>query len=175
MEIEIRQEKPEDYTLVYQVNEKAFGQDSEAKLVEALRKNKEVFVPELSLIALYKEQVIGHILFTKINILKTDNQFQESLALAPMAVLPQMQLKGIGSSLIKEGLKKARDLGFTSVIVLGHPDYYPKFGFIPASDYNIKTTFEVPENAFMAIELTKGALKENAGTVCYPKEFENVS
>lgn len=174
MEIVIRKEKPEDYALVYELNEKAFGQNSEAKLVEALRKNKDVFVPELSLIALCKGEVMGHILFTKITILTTDGQYKESLALAPMAVLPQMQLKGIGSALIKQGLKKARDLGFTSVIVLGHPAYYTKFGFTPASYYGIRPPFEVPENAFMAIELIEGALKKSEGVVYYSKEFENV-
>lgn len=174
MEIVIRQEKPEDYALVYEINEIAFGQNSEAKLVEALRKNKDVFIPELSLIALYKGEVMGHILFTKITILTTDGQYKESLALAPMAVLPQMQLKGIGSALIKQGLKKARDLGFTSVIVLGHPAYYTKFGFTSASYYGIRPPFEVPENAFMAIELIEGALKESEGVVYYSKEFENV-
>jgi predicted N-acetyltransferase YhbS len=108
-------------------------------------------------------------LFSKIKIIGVKEY--ESLALAPMAVLPKYQKQGIGAKLIKEGLKKAKKIGFDSVFVLGHKDYYPRFGFEKASRWNIKCPFKVPDEAFMAIELSVGALKERSGIVEYPKEF----
>lgn len=91
-----------------------------------------------------------------------------------MAVRPQFQEKGIGGQLINEGFKTARGLKFKSIIVLGHEHYYPKFGFEPAGKWNIKAPFDVPSNAFMAIELEQDGLKNISGTVIYPKEFEGV-
>ena len=89
-----------------------------------------------------------------------------------MAVLPKFQKKGIGGSLIIEGLKKAKELGYKSVIVLGHKEYYPKFGFKKASKWGIVCPFEVPDEYFMAIELTAETLSEKTGTVVYPQEFK---
>ena len=168
MDIVIRKETVEDLAKVYEVNRAAFSQEDESKLVERIRKGS-YYIPELSLVAEINEKIIGHILFSKIKIIG-DNEY-ESLALAPMAVLPEYQKKGIGGKLIKKGLKKARELGFDSVIVLGHADYYPRFGFERASRWNIKCLFEVPDEAFMAIELNAGALKERSGIVEYPEEF----
>ena len=91
-----------------------------------------------------------------------------------MAVIPEYQRKGIESKLIKKGIEKAKELGFDSIIVLGHEDYYPKFGFERASKWNIRCPFEVPDEAFMAIELTEKALEGKAGTVKYPDEFMEV-
>lgn len=169
----IRPEQPEDYKAVFQLNSLAFQQDGEARLVEALRLNSEVFVPELSLVALIDDKIVGHILFTKIKIIDGAQQ-TACLALAPVAVSPDFQKQGIGSQLIKHGLLKAKALGYTAVIVLGHEHYYPKFGFLPASKYGIKCPFEVPDEVFMALELVEGGLKGVHGTVKYPKEFEAV-
>ena len=166
--MEIRQETTADYRAVYALNEVAFGQKDESELVEKIRKGY-YFIPELSLVAEVDGQIAGHILFSKIKI-KSDMEF-ESLSLAPMAVLPEFQKKGVGGSLITEGLKKARGLGYESVIVLGHKEYYPKFGFEKASKWEIVCPFEVPDGSFMAIELISGALSGKAGTVVYPKEF----
>jgi predicted N-acetyltransferase YhbS len=91
-----------------------------------------------------------------------------------MAVVPEFQRQGIGGELIKHGLDKAKELKYKSVIVLGHEPYYPKFGFAPASKWNIKSPYDVPENVFMAIELVKDGLKDVSGTVRYPKEFDMV-
>ena len=88
-----------------------------------------------------------------------------------MAILPEFQGLGVGSELIKEGMEKAKELGFNSIIVLGHKDYYPKFGFKKASRWKIKCPFKVPDEAFMAIELSDGALEDKAGIVVYPDEF----
>ena len=170
--ITIRQEQPEDYIQVHELNILAFDQYYEAKLVEALRKNDQVFIPELSMVATKDNEVVGYILFTKILIADISNNTFESLSLAPIAILPQYQKKGIGTELIKQGLLKAREMGFTSVIVLGHEQFYPRFGFLPASKWNIKPPFDVPSNAFMALELMEDGLKNVSGIVQYPKEFE---
>jgi predicted N-acetyltransferase YhbS len=164
----IRREKEEDFNNIYEINKQAFDQKDESELIERIRAGKN-FIPELSLVAEENGKIIGHILFSKIKIIGK-KEF-ESLALAPMAVLPTYQNQGIGAKLIKEGLKKARKLGFDSVIVLGHKNYYPRFGFERASRWNIKCPFEVPDEAFMAIELNVGALKERSGIVEYPREF----
>ncbi|MCC7332635.1 MAG: N-acetyltransferase [Flavobacteriales bacterium] len=170
----VRQETPNDFNEVFEINQIAFGQDNEARLVDALRRNPTVFIPELSLVATDNNKIVGHILLTKI-IIKDDNgNLIESLGLAPMAVRPEFQKSGIGGQLIKQGLKVAKDLGFTSVIVLGHEHYYPKFGFEPADKWNIKAPFDIPSDVFMAIELVKDGLKNISGTVIYPKEFETV-
>lgn len=173
-EVIYRQETQDDFQEVFEINHKAFGQQNEAKLVNALRNNPNVFIPELSIVAAKNNAIIGHILFTKINIKNDDKTLNESLALAPMAVLPEFQKNGIGGQLIRRGLETAKQLGYQSVIVLGHEDYYPKFGFEPAEKWNIKAPFDVPSNVFMAIELVKGSLENISGTVIYPKEFETV-
>lgn len=173
-EILIRAETPHDFAEVFEVNKTAFGQDNEAKLVDALRKNPAVFLPALSLVALVADKIAGHILFTRIHIKNETGTLMESLALAPVAVRPGWQKKGIGSQLIIEGLARAKEMGFKSVIVLGHAHYYPKFGFEPAARWNIRAPFNVPSNSFMAAELVNDGLKEVSGTVVYPKEFETV-
>ncbi len=170
----IRQETPDDFKEVFEVNHIAFGQDNEAKLVDALRKNLTVFVPELSIVATENKKIVGHILFTKINIKDDKGNINESLGLAPMAVKPELQKSGIGGQLILKGFEVAKELGFKSVIVLGHEHYYPKFGFQPADKWQIKAPFDVPSKVFMAIELATDGLKNISGTVVYPKEFETV-
>lgn len=173
-EVIYRPETQDDFQEVFEINHKAFGQQNEAKLVNALRNNPNVFIPELSIVASKNNAIIGHILFTKINIKNDDKTLNESLAIAPMAVLPEFQKNGIGGQLIRRGLETAKQLGYQSVIVLGHEDYYPKFGFEPAEKWNIKAPFDVASNVFMAIELVKGSLENISGTVIYPKEFETV-
>jgi len=168
MDVIIRKEEKKDLKRVYEVNRLAFQQENESKLIEKIR-NTENFVPELSLVAEVDDEIVGHILFSKIKI-KGKSVF-ESLALAPMAVIPKFQKQGIGGKLIKRGLQEAKKLGFDSVIVLGHEKYYPRFGFEKASSWNIKCPFDVPDEAFMGIELTKEAFKDKAGTVKYPDEF----
>ncbi len=171
-QITLRQETKDDFKAVFQVNQIAFGQDDEAKLVDALRNNPTVFVPDLSIVATNNNKIVGHILFTKINIKDDNGNLHESLGLAPMAVSPELQKSGIGGQLIRKGFEVAKELGFKSVIVLGHEHYYPKFGFAPADKWNIKAPFDVPSNVFMAMELVKDGLKNISGTVVYPKEFE---
>jgi len=168
----IRPEVPKDYPLIDAINTEAFGQHNESLLIRALRKRSD-FDPRLSLVAEVNGNPIGHILFTPIDIQSPNISFG-SLALAPMSVLPKYQKRGIGTSLIKAGIAQARQLGFKSIIVLGHAKYYPKFGFEPASSRSIKAPFEVPDEAFMALELIKSGLEGVSGTVVYPEEFQEV-
>jgi len=168
MDLIVRKEEKKDHKNIYDLNKSAFGQESESKLIEKIRKGSN-FIPELSLIAEIGGRIVGYILFSRIKII--NNHTFETLSLVPMAVLPEFQGKGIGSGLIKKGLEKAKELGFDSVIVLGHEKYYPRFGFKKAAEWDIKCPFEVPEEAFMALEIIEGALKNQAGTVKYPDEF----
>jgi len=171
MNTTIRKEEEKDHKQIYEVNKLAFQQENESKLIEKIRKS-ENFIPELSIVAEIDNRIVGHILFSKIKIIG-DSDY-ESLALAPMAIIPEFQKSGIGSELIKKGMDKAKELGFDSIIVLGHKEYYPKFGFQRASKWDIKCPFEVPDEVFMAIELTEKALEGKAGTVEYPDEFNEV-
>lgn len=174
-QVKITQETKDNFEEIFEVNRTAFGQDNEAKLVDALRNNQKVFMPELSLVATDNYKIVGYILFTKIKIRDHNDNYNESLALAPMAVRPEHQKKGIGGQLIRRGIAVSRELGFTSIIVLGHKQYYQKFGFISAERWNIKYPFKLRDNGnFMAIELINGALKNTSGTVVYPKEFDNL-
>lgn len=170
MEVIIRQEQEKDWGSVYGVVKAAFedteyADGDEQDLVNRLRKSK-AFVPELSLVAEWESKVIGHILFTKSGI--GDNV---SLALAPVSVLPEYQGKGVGGKLIEAGHRIAKTLGFDSVIVVGHPTYYPRFGYSSASKWGISAPFEVPDDCFMALELKKDGLKGVSGTAEHPKEF----
>ena len=174
MNITIRQEQITDYKTTEDIVKKAFANmefsdQKEHELVSRLRNTNE-FIPELSLVAINNDTIIGHILLTKIQI-TNDKQTSESLALAPVSVLPQFQSKGIGKELIQEALKKAKELDYNSVIVLGHPAYYPKFGFEKASLWGIKAPFEVPEESFMALELKENALSSITGVVEYSSAF----
>lgn len=173
----IRQEQESDYESTEKVVKIAFASadqsdQNEHKLVSRIRQS-DVFIPGLSLVAVNKDknEILGHILLSKVLIGNGDNQKVESLALAPVSVLPDYQNKGIGKSLIQKALEKAKELGFQSVIVLGHPEYYPKFGFRKSSLWQIKAPFEVPEEALMAIELQKGSLDNVSGLIEYPSVF----
>lgn len=170
MNITIRQESPQDYPQVTRVNDLAFGCTDEGILVETIRKNKE-FIPELSIVAEKEHEVIGHILFFPIEIGSKDKSFP-SISLAPMSVIPKYQKQGIGGQLIKYGLEQCKKLGFRSVVVVGHPTYYPKFGFKRASAWNIFPPIDVPDEGCMAIELEKDALKNVSGVIQFPAEYE---
>ena len=165
----IRQENLGDYNEVYNVIKEVFqnaehSDGNEQDLVVELRKSKS-FIPELSLVAVEDDRIVGHILFTKAYV-----QDVEVLALAPLSVLPDYQNKGIGLSLIATGHDIARKLGYEYSVVLGHPKYYPKAGYIPASKYGIKAPFEVEDESFMAINLAGGQHKLN-GVIEYDKAF----
>ena len=170
----LRQENPSDQKAVFQLIENAFAdvQESDHReqfLVERLRKSKD-FIPELSIVAELDNKIVGYILLSKIKIQDGETE-HTSLSLAPVAVLSNFQNKGIGSALINLAHKKAEELGFESIILLGHEGYYPKFGYQKASKFGIKLPFDAPDENCMAIELQKNALKNVDGTVVYPEEF----
>lgn len=175
MNIMIRKETEEDYQATELVVERSFAamehsDGKEHELVSRIRQS-DGFIPALSLVAAHNHgQLIGHILLSRITI-QGDKHSVQSLALAPVAVLPEYQSQGIGKQLICEALRQAAQLGYESVIVLGHPQYYPKFGFKQATTWGIKAPFEVPDEAFMALELREHALKHVAGVVEYPSVF----
>ncbi|MGG4442875.1 GNAT family N-acetyltransferase [Brevibacillus fortis] len=176
MDMRVRIEQADDYSVTEQVVKSAFANaefsdHKEHELVSRIRKS-DAFIPALSLVAMDEEnqEIVGHILLSKINI-RNDYQSVESLALAPVSVLPDYQSKGIGKKLILEALQKAKELGYQSVVVLGHPQYYPKFGFQKASQWGIKAPFEVPDEVFMAMELHENALENVSGVVEYSSAF----
>lgn len=169
MDILIRNERKNDYDQITKINDLAFGQKNEGKMIEALRKTSD-YNYLLSLVAEIKHKIVGHILFYPIKIRNKANKCTV-LSLAPIAVHPEYQNKGIGSKLIKRGLDIAKKLDFKVVIVVGHPKYYPRFGFTPAKNWGIKLPFDVPDDVFLALELKENTLKNCSGIVEFPKEY----
>jgi putative acetyltransferase len=153
----------------------AFGRPQEAALVDALRAAAH---PHVSLVAVEDEEVVGHIFFSPVSIEPEDAVSMATgalaMGLAPMAVLPRCQNQGIGSELVRAGLRACLRLGCAVVVVLGHPDYYPRFGFVPASRMGLRCEYDVPDEVFMATELVPDALAGVRGLVKYHPEFGKV-
>jgi putative acetyltransferase len=167
--ISIRVEQPGDADGVRETNQKAFGSPLEARLVDALRTSSDY----LSLVATIDGRVVGHILFTPVTI---EPPVDRRIAgLAPMAVRPEHQRSGIGGQLIRAGLAECRRQGYSAVVVLGHPEYYPRFGFVPAHTFGLRCEFPSPPEAFMATELERDALRRIRGLVRYLAQFAEVS
>ncbi len=154
---------------MYAVNISAFETPSEAKLVDLLGKQAK---PVISLVAEVDGEVVGHIMFSPVSLSGDPNL--KVMGLAPMAVIPEHQRQGIGSALVEAGLEKCRLLGFATVVVLGHPEYYPRFGFVPSSRFGIDSEYEVPEEVFMAMELQPEALTGKTGRVKYHAAFNSL-
>jgi putative acetyltransferase len=164
--ITIRAETAGDIPAVRRVNELAFGQPDEADLVDALRAAAH---PHISLVAAAEGYVAGHIFFSPVT-LEGQGSTPTALGLAPMAISPEYQRRGIGSRLVREGLKECRRIGCDVVVVLGHPGYYPRFGFVPASRRGLRCEYPVPDEVFMVFELKPDALP-GPGLVRYRPEF----
>ena len=165
----IRAEKENDRDAVYAVNSSAFETPSEANLVGALLEQAQ---PVVSLVAEDNGEVVGHIMFSPVAL--SGYPDLKVMGLAPMAVAPEHHRKGIGSALVRAGLEQCEQLGFAAVVVLGHPEYYPRFGFSPSFRFGIDSEYEVPEDVFMAMELQPGALSGKTGRVKYHAAFSNV-
>ena len=166
--IEIRAERPEDAPGIRIVNELAFGQPTEAGIVDRLRESSADFI---SLVA-EDEAVVGHILFTPA-VIESHARRVVGMGLAPMAVAPDRQRQGIGSALVRRGLEILRERGCPFVIVLGHPEYYPRFGFDPASAHGLACQWGgVPDEAFMVTILDAQAMKGMSGVARYREEFD---
>lgn len=162
----IRHEQQQDHASVYQLNSKVFDTVAEAGLVDALRQQAN---PCVSLVAVQDSQIIGHIFFSPVTL--SNHSELNMMGLAPMAVLPEYQRQGIGSALVRAGLEHCYQLGCVAVAVLGHPEYYPKFGFQPSVNFNVRSEYEVPDDVCMLLELTPGTLSGRSGKIKYHQAF----
>jgi putative acetyltransferase len=166
--IEIRVETPGDVRAIRDVNKRAFGQDQESELVDALRSNGAAL---LSLVAALNAQVVGHIMFSPVSV----NGKVTGAALGPMAVLPEHQGQGIGSRLVETGVDKLRKAGCPFIVVVGHANYYPRFGFRPASTRGITCEWGVPDDVFMLLVLDEGKMGAISGLAKYRDEFASLT
>jgi putative acetyltransferase len=168
--VELRTEGPADIEAIRALNREAFGQDAEADLVDALRAAGDL---SISLVALLGDVVVGHIAMSPAKI-RHESGDTACLALAPMAVVPRAQAQGIGSRLVEAALERSRDEGHRIVIVLGHPLYYPRFGFEPVGARGIRCPYEAPPEAFMGLGLQHNALAGVRGVVEYAPAFASL-
>lgn len=168
MLIEIREERPGDIAAIRDVNRRAFGQDQEGNIVDALRSNEAAL---LSLVATVDGRVVGHIMYSPASL----GGEVMGAALGPMSVLPEHQRQGIGSRLVEAGNRKLRDRGCPFIVVVGHADYYPRFGFEPARAHGIECEWEVPDDVFMVLALDREKLRGVTGLAKYRDEFSTVS
>ena len=167
----IRPERPDDVARVRDLNTQAFGQPAEAHLVDTLRAN---CADAISLVA-DDNGVVGHILFTPVTIERTGPPLV-GMGLAPMAVHPDRQRGGLGSPLVTRGLEMLRERGCPFVVVVGHPEYYPRFGFRPASSRGLASQWEgMPDEAFMVLVLDESAMAGVSGVAKYRGEFDAVA
>ena len=165
----VRTERPEDIEGIREVNKRAFGQPQEADIVDTLRG---ACPDALSFVAIEGDRVVGHILFSPATIHSGDDEVR-GMGLAPMAVVPDEQRRGIGSKLVRTGLDVLKESSCPFVIVLGHPEYYPRFGFVPASHYDLHCQWDgVPDEAFMVIVLDESAMEGVSGVARYRSEFD---
>lgn len=167
--MKIRREEADDSAAVHTLNATAFESPAEANLVDALRRQAH---PVVSLVAEDGQTVVGHIMFSPVSL--TGHPDLMIMGLAPMAVMPAHQNKGIGTALLRTGLDECKSLGYGAVVVLGHPRYYPRFGFAPATRFGIGCEYDAPEDAFMVLELQPGYLSGKSGTIKYHAAFKVV-
>ena len=165
----VRSEESRDRAAIHSLNIAAFGRSAEADLVDVLR---DTASPLVSLVADIGSAVVGHILFSPVSLMA--GKHLRIMGLAPMAVAPEYQRKGVGSALVREGLRQCRELGYQAVVVLGHAEYYPRFGFVPAVQHSIRSEYEVPDDVFTVTELQAGALKDVSGVARYHEAFRSV-
>jgi putative acetyltransferase len=165
--LEIRGEEPRDVAAIRDVNRQAFGEDAEGQIVDALRDNGAVTA---SLVAVDSGAVVGHIMFSPLSV-----GALVGAGLGPMAVLPSRQRQGVGSRLVKAGIERLRDNGCPFVVVLGHPEFYPRFGFERAGDYGITCAWDVPPEAFMVCVLNPAVVSGLRGLAQYRPEFATVA
>jgi len=169
LEPTLRDEQPGDRAPVRALNERAFGQPAEADLVEALHQAGAVVA---ALVCEVAGEIVGHLLFSEVEIQRAGGK--RLVGLGPMAVEPSMQRQGIGSRLVREGLARCAGLGFDGVVLVGHPEYYPRFGFVPARELGLRCEYDVPPEVFMALALPGRSLAGASGLVRYHPAFADV-
>lgn len=167
--VTIRPEQSKDTEGVRAINEQAFGTATEARLVDLFRERGKLVV---SLVAEAENDLVGHIAFSRVSMASRPEC--RGVGLGPMAVLPTMQKRGIGSALVRAGLERCREIGYECVVVVGHPQFYSRFGFIPAHRFGMRCSWPIPEDAFMALELRPEALAVPVGLVTYESIFDGV-
>lgn len=166
MDLFLRDEISEDYSIVEKITFEAFDNNDEVEIVKKLRDSPNI----ISLVAEDEGQVIAHIMFSEIDIVDKEIT-HKAIALAPMSVSPSHQKQGVGKMLITFGINRCKELGYPLIIVLGHVNYYPKFGFVPAYPLGFTSIFNVTSNAWMVLELTEGKAREINGEVIYHSAF----
>lgn len=167
--MKIRIEKPEDKQAIYAVNKAVFPTNAEAKLVDTLRAEP---IPTISLVAEIDDKIVGHIFFSPVSL--SGHPELLVIGLAPMAVLPDYQNQGIGLALVTAGLDACKEAGYQAAVVLGHPEFYPRFGFLPSTQFNIDSEYDVPPEVFMTLELEEHALINKNGRIHYHPAFAGV-
>jgi putative acetyltransferase len=167
--IRIRREQPGDEVAIATLTTAAFGQPEESQIVDAIRKAGR---SAISLVAMEGADLVGHILFTPVQFEPARSGI-EMMGLAPMAVAPDRQRRGIGSALVREGLRQCARAGCQAIVVVGHPAFYPRFGFRPGSTFGLRCEYPVPEEVFMAVELVPGVLEGSSGLVTYVPELRS--
>jgi putative acetyltransferase len=166
----VREEAAGDAAAVRRVNERAFGRPNEADLVEAIRA---AGAATLSLVAEEDGAVVGHILFSPVEVDSPAGRYA-AVALGPMSVPPDLQRRGIGAELVREGLLRLRRAGHRAVVLVGHPNYYPQFGFGDGARFGLRWEVEAPPGVFQVLELEPGALAGKGGVVRFRPEFAGV-
>lgn len=164
----IRVESPADFLAVEQIHREAFGGEYEPTVARKLREDPD-YIPELSLVAEHEGRILGHIVLSR---MRFDDPARPCtlLGLGPVGVVPSMQKQGVGSALIREAIERARAMGFSGIVLLGHPSYYPRFGFQPASRCGISFNYDVPDEVAMALPLTTEPLA--GGKLFYSPAFD---
>lgn len=166
----IRLETESDTQSIWKLNKQAFPTVAEANLVNILRNSG---IPFISLVAEEGGEIVGHIFFSPVKFAE-DRYELKLMGLGPMAVASELQKKGIGSELVKAGIKHCINESYDAVVVLGYPEYYPRFGFVSAAKYGIRSEYDVPDEAFMILELKTGVLDSKCGIIKYHKAFSNL-
>jgi len=163
--LRVRDEQPADIEAVRAVNTAAFETHAEADLVDRLRRETET----ISLVAEDSHGIVGHILFSPVTLPGHDDV--RIVGLAPVAVIPERQRQGVGSALIRRGMETCTQSGVDAIVLVGHPEYYPRFGFQPASRFALRCEYDVPDDVFMALQLRPGALAGKSGLIHYHHAF----
>ena len=170
-DITVRKEEAADIKAIDVVHMSAFEGEQEVSLIDTLRQSSS-FLPDLSLVAEFKNRIVGHILLSKV-VIQHGAKSADILALAPMAVVPSQSHRGIGSDLVAAAIDVAKANNFDAIIVVGHPEFYSRFGFKSGLKFGLHCNLPVPDEIVTAMELKEGALGQD-GHVIFPAHFASI-